>query len=128
MKLHERFIKQHGMKAAEFVECLDSMRVVGLAASFLDYTREWVDKVNRGGLFYVSDGAYNLFVAIEIAMQVRLTQHVKSSYMLSGDESRKRKKVIVEEVISNDDVLFHWNNLAVDIMEWSYFDISLSYG
>ena len=51
MKLHDRFIKQHGNKAAEFVECIDHMHVVGPASSFLDYTREWVDKVNRGGLF-----------------------------------------------------------------------------
>lgn len=57
MKLHDRFIKQHGSKAAEFVECIDSMHVAGQASSFLDYTREWVDKVNRGGLFHVSDYA-----------------------------------------------------------------------
>ena len=29
MKLHERFVKQHGKKAAEFVECIDSMNVKG---------------------------------------------------------------------------------------------------
>lgn len=93
MKLHDRFIKQSGKKAAEFVECIDSMHVVGPASSFLDYTREWVDKVNRGGLFYVSDNAYNLFVAMEIAMQVSLTKHIKSSYKLSSAESRSRKKM-----------------------------------
>ena len=53
MKLHDRFIKQDGSKAAQFVECIDSMHVVGPASSFLDYTREWIDKVNRGGLFNV---------------------------------------------------------------------------
>lgn len=115
MKLHDRFIKQAGKKAAEFVECIDSMHVVGPASSFLDYTREWVDKINRGGLFYVSDSAYNLFVAIEVAMQVGLTNHIHSSYNLSAAEARARKKLIVDAVMSNDDVLFYWYVLAVDI-------------
>jgi hypothetical protein len=56
-----------------------------------------VDKVNRGGLFYVSDHAYSLFVAIEIAMQVGLTRHIQGSYQLAADESKKRKKEIIEE-------------------------------
>ena len=115
MKLHDRFIKQDGSKAAQFVECIDSMHVVGPASSFLDYTREWIDKVNRGGLFYVSNNAYNLFVAMEIAMQVSLTKHIKSSYQLSAEESRSKKKLIVESVLNNDDVLFHWYIVALDI-------------
>ena len=53
-------------KAAEFVECLDSMNVKGMSYSCLDYTREWIDKVNRGGLFYVHNNAYNIFISIEI--------------------------------------------------------------
>lgn len=101
MKLHARFIRQSGRKAAEFVECIDSMHVVGPASSFLDYTREWVDKVNRGGLFYISDDAYNLFVAIEIAMQVNLTNHIKTSYKMSAAESKSRKAAIVDAVLSN---------------------------
>ena len=115
MKLHDRFIKQDGKKAAQFVECIDSMHVEGPASSFLDYTRLWIDKVNRGGLFYVSDNAYNLFVAIEIAMQVSLTKHIKCSYKLSAEESRSKKKIIVDSVIRNDDVLFHWYIIAIDI-------------
>lgn len=115
MKLHDRFIKQHGSKAAEFVECIDTMHVTGPASSLLDYTREWVDKVNRGGLFYVSDNAYSLFVAIEITMQVSLTEHIHSSYKLSATESRAKKDSIIAAVMSSEDVLFHWYILAVDI-------------
>jgi len=115
MKLHDRFIKQDGKKAEQFVECIDSMHVAGPTSSFLDYTRECVSKVNRGGLFYVSDNAYNLFVALEIAMQVSLTNHIHSSYKLSAEESRARKNSIVDSVVSNDDVLFHWYILAIDI-------------
>jgi hypothetical protein len=58
---------------------------------------------------------YSLFVAIEIAMQVGLTKHIQGSYQLSADESKKRKKEIIDGVMENDDVSFHWNNLAIDI-------------
>ena len=59
VRLHERFIKQHGEKTVEFV-CIDSMHVVGPASPFLDYTQEQVHK-GRGGLFYFSDSAFLLW-------------------------------------------------------------------
>ena len=74
----------------------------------------------------------HLFVAIEIiAMQVGLTQHIHTSFMVSGEESRRKKRVMIAGVMSNDDVLIHWNNLAIDIraiirgngatcMQWAY--------
>jgi hypothetical protein len=45
MKLHDRFIGQHGRKAAEYVECTDSMHVARFRTRSI------------GGLFYVSDHA-----------------------------------------------------------------------
>ena len=48
-------------------------------------------------------------------MQVGLTQHIHTSFMVSGEESRRKKRVMIAGVMSNDDVLFHWNNLAIDI-------------
>ena len=35
------------------------------ARTFLQYTNDWIDKQNRGGLFRVKDGAYLLFRAME---------------------------------------------------------------
>ena len=35
---------------------------------------------------------YNIFVVIEIAMQVGLTQHIHTSFMVSGEESRRKKR------------------------------------
>ena len=53
--LRQRFSKISGDKAALFVKCLDRMRHdndEGPTTSFLDYTREWVHKINRGGLLW----------------------------------------------------------------------------
>ena len=79
MKLQTRFLKQPGNKAAVFVECLDHMEAEGPTSSLLAYTREWVDRINRGGLFDVSDEAYHLFLAIELSMREKLTEHLKRS-------------------------------------------------
>ena len=59
MKLYNRFVKQPSEKAAAFVECIDHMRAEGPTSSLQEYTREWVEKINRGGLFDVSVEAYS---------------------------------------------------------------------
>ena len=89
------------------MECIDHMHVVGPASSFLGWTKKTEEACS------VSGDAYNLFVVIEIAMQVGLTQHIHTSFMVSGEESRRKKRVMIARVMSNDDVLFHWNNLAI---------------
>lgn len=77
MKLHTKFLKVPGEKAAQFVECLDHMKGDGTSSSLLNYTKEWVDKVNRGGLFEVPDETFALFVAIELTMRNKLTECLK---------------------------------------------------
>ena len=81
-KLHDHYIKQKSEKAALFMEIIDKMYVDGPATSPLDYSREWVDRVNRGGLFDISDETYVLFFWIEEIMRDILTSHIKSSALL----------------------------------------------
>ena len=47
MKIHKRFLRQHGEKAAMFVECIDQMHADGPNSSLCDYTREWVERVHE---------------------------------------------------------------------------------
>ena len=115
MKLYNQFVKQSGEKAASFVECIDHMRAVGPTSSFLEYIREWIDRVNRGGIFNTSDVAYYLFVAIEVAMQDRLTSHLQSSFSLAATDSQSGKEAIIDHILSDCDVQFHWYMLLVDI-------------
>ena len=37
--------------------------------SYLEFTKVWVNKVNRGGLFVVSDNVYEVFLAMEIVLR-----------------------------------------------------------
>lgn len=110
MKLHRRYLKQHGIKAATFAECLEHMEVEGPTSSLLAYTREWVDQTNRGGLFDISDAGYFLFVVIEVAMRDKLLDRLTPS-----SQTPDSKEGIIRFVTSDSDVLFHWEMLSVDI-------------
>jgi len=51
---------------------------------FLAYTREWMDKVNHGGLFPLNDATYQFFICIEKEVRVLLP-----SYMAKSVDSRE---------------------------------------
>ena len=42
----------------------------------LSYTRKWMDQVNRGGLFPLSDNSFHLFISIEKCVRVYLPKHL----------------------------------------------------
>ena len=44
--------------------------------NFLDYTKEWIDKVNRGGLFPLNDSTYLFFVTVEKEVRLILPGHM----------------------------------------------------
>ena len=45
-------------------------------------TEDWTNALDRGGLWHVSDTAYNLFYAIEEEVQ----QHLLQTHLLKGPE------------------------------------------
>ena len=107
LKKHER----HSSKtSAFFVECLSGMAVNGEESSFLEYTTEWVRKVNRGGLFEVNDTAFSLFCEIELSMRDRLSALLKSSSVETGQKDR-----LINLVCEDEDVQFYWSMLSLDI-------------
>jgi hypothetical protein len=76
MKKHE---KNTSEASVSVVKCLSSMAVNGDESDFLQYTRGWLEKVNRGGLFEVNDLAYQLFKEIDINLQDKLVNQLQSS-------------------------------------------------
>jgi len=112
MKLRRKFMKVEGEKAARFVECLDRMQAddqTSETPSFFEYTTKWIKQVNRGGLFKVSDDAYHLFREIEIAMQYKLTGHIKATTTMSSAESVKGKNKIIDSVCQDIKVQCAWD-------------------
>jgi len=48
--------KRSGSKYDKFIECLGEMAVQGADNDLLPYTREWIDRVNRGGMYMCMNG------------------------------------------------------------------------
>lgn len=108
--LLKRYERNVSTSSAFFVECLSGMAVTGEESSFLEYTRDWISKVNRGGLFEINDTAFSLFREIELAMRDRLGSILKSSTV-----ERDQKDRLVQLVANDNDVQFYWSLLSIDI-------------
>ena len=108
MKKHERNVSE---KSASFVECLSCMAVNGEESTILEYTSQWVSKVNRGGLFEVNDMGYLLFREIEINLRDKLTKFLQPSTTVQLD----RKEELITSAIQDNNIQFYWTMLSVDI-------------
>lgn len=102
MKRHE---KKASKKSVSFIECLGSMAVNGEESTLLEYTTNWVSKVNRGGLFEVNDTAYLLFREIEDNIRDKLTHRLQKS---SAPPEINQKEEIISSTISDENIQFYW--------------------
>ena len=77
---------------------------------FFTYARHWLDQVNRGGLFIVSDLSYLLFEQLELNVRklYNLSALDTSLLLCSHDEVR-------EAVVESGDVQFCWSQLSSDL-------------
>ena len=66
MYLTVKFQKRSGKKYDQFIECLGEMAVFSDNDDFLEYTRHWIDEVNRGGLFPLNDASFRFFVSHQL--------------------------------------------------------------
>ena len=67
--------------------------------TFLSYSRRWINLVNRGGLYVVSDEVYTAFQAMELAFQ---------EYLRRGTVGKYNRDAAVEYITNDGDVQFFW--------------------
>ena len=110
-------------KAVDFIECLDKKREQHddiSFTSFLEYTQEWTEKVNKGGLFIISVEAYRFFISLELATRTKLPNYLLRSVtcILSAKSTKKEDTIeIVKTICNNEDVSFYWTLAGVDLDE-----------
>ena len=96
----------------EALATLDDLSCEDTAGStdetFLSYSRRWIDIVNRGGLYVVSDEVYTAFQAMELALQ---------EYLQRGTVGKYNKDAAVEYITNDGDVQFHWCCLMSTVTE-----------
>lgn len=107
IKVMRLFEKDDSTKAAQFVDCLSHMALSGEESSFYAYTKEWIDSVNRGGLFCINETAFLFFRAVELITQVHLPHHLQTPCGSKG--------MLISQIIDDEDVQFHWSLLSLDI-------------
>ena len=96
--LLKRYEKRNGRKYETFIECLGDMAVQSESANdILDYTKEWIDKVNRGGLFPLNDVTFLFFVSVEVEVR-----HILPTHMTKPPESSDAfKQDVIERIVQN---------------------------
>ena len=67
--------------------------------TFLMYSRRWIDLVNRGGLFVVSDEVYMAFQSMELALQ---------EYLNRVALGKHKKEDAIQYIVDDGDVQFFW--------------------
>ena len=82
--------------------------------SLLAYTTEWMTKIDRGGLFQISEVAFLLFKNLEIKFRQTYLP-VLTQPSLSRSTCQTTKSDIISKFIDDELIQFHWALLAVDI-------------
>ena len=77
--------------------------------SFLQFTKLWVEKVNRGGLFLVNDNFYCIFHSMEAI----LSEHLQGMAANHGIDKGK----VVSLICDDTEVQFLWATLTFDLEE-----------
>ena len=76
------------------------------------YTKEWIGKVNHGGLFPLNNLAYISFIAVEKEVKVLLPTYMVKQSSKSSHEFKQRG---IDNVIKNEDIHCYWTLLSQDI-------------
>ncbi len=109
-KLLKRYEKKHGEVMEQYATCLSEMAVVGEGADLLTYTKRWLELVNRGGLFPLSDEAFRFFIEVELCVRTYLPHQLMKTH--SEVEFATN---VHDKIFSDEDVQFHWTLLSQNI-------------
>ena len=75
------------------------------ADNFMEYTKEWITKVDRGGLYKVSDETFLLFKAMELTIR-KFLQGKKINVTTATDK-----------ILSSDNILVYWTLICYSLSQ-----------
>lgn len=94
----------------EFVKCLDQLAVSGEGETYLEYTKKWIELVNRGKLFEINDECFKFFCDLES----KVTSYLRDIFA-SGGQVHKDKKEVISSIAEDTDVQFSWLLLCLEL-------------
>lgn len=81
----------------------------GNGVESVDASEDWVDTIDRGGLWHVTDEVYVLFCCIE----EEIRRHFTVTAQHAGHEGFKDR--VIQHLKENEDVLFQWCILSIEL-------------
>lgn len=103
-QLRKQLERSNDEMKEELILCLMEM-TTSKDSDVLNTNEEWTLKVDRGGLWYVKNTTYLLFVAIEEEVRKCLKQ------LLTGSG---HKSTIIKRVVDSEEVQFYWVIVQAD--------------
>ena len=70
-----------------------------------------IPNIDRGGLFHISDDAFNFFKVMELCIQKYLAQHLTSS------STTDRKESLFKNITDDNNVQSYWHTLTIDVSD-----------
>ena len=115
-KLEEKYSKQ---KSQQSKECTAALQVMAgklhtrITQDSEQSSNNWISMVNRGGLYFVEDVVYDLFVNIELLVDSKLSEIMKEC----GKGIKQVKKENLAWVCEDEEVQNIWNHVSPDSIE-----------
>ena len=112
VSLHKKLERSSNPHKEEFIVCLWSMCEDDTTCDdFLSYTKTWISRVDRGGIFPVNNTSYLLFKQLEIEVQKNY------NYKKLARSQIPTHNEMVEFITASKDVQFYWHLLSSDVEE-----------
>ncbi len=118
-KLEEKYAKQKSKESREHVLALKAMagKLSSESTRSLNLEQpsneDWLMCVNRGGLYFVEDIVYDLFVCIEMLVDSKLTEILQES----GTNIHQVKKENLAWVCKDEDVQSVWDEISSNLLK-----------
>ena len=112
VSLRKKLERSSNPHKEEFIVCLWSMCEDDTTCDdFLSYTKSWISRVDRGGLFPVNNTSYLLFKQLEIEVQ----KHYNYKNLATSQIPTRNE--IVKFITASKDIQFYWHLLSSDVEE-----------
>ena len=76
--------------------------------TYMEYTKRWIDVVDRSGLFRVSEDVYTFFYEVECLVR-------KFLHELVHQDIQHTQVEIINEVTTDSGIQFYWSAIADDL-------------
>ena len=109
----KKYEKRSDEVADQFVVCLCHLSVEDDVEGddLLTYTKNWFDRINRGGLFPINDSTFLLlFTEVEKCVQSILPQY------MAQKTCKDFKQEVIEKIAGDENVQFNWCLVSQEIV------------